>query len=629
MKRRLVATGLAATALALLAALILQSRPMPVETHLGHHSALVDLRRSVEDFYTLIAALESARAADQTLGEGTATVLARLEESPAAIRQQLSRVQGVDLQETRVENRVKSYTTTVADTSGLIRMLIEAQAAYVAQLSFLRDSGPGIVQSLREIRLDEAADSTFQLVVGTLDFARIDSPVGEYELRQLQNQLRGDRSVAANLPADMRRLNEAVDAILAGKPTIQSRLAQVTGSSLATTAENLIAAAEDRYRTTLASVSQARSLLAVFAMLLLAAAGFIAFRLSQSYQTLNRVNMDLEELNGSLEQRVHERTEELENALKELQDSQAQLVQAEKMSSLGQLVAGISHEINTPLLYLANNAVLIQERLELLQAFMQRCAGAFGLKADDFEDRKQFQIALAGALKNLKATIAEDDLVASIDDARDLLADSISGLNELTEMAQGLKDFSRLDRAPIEHFDVNSGLDRSVLIARSVLKHKAEVKKDYAQLPEIECAPSQLNQVFLNLLTNAAQAIEEEGEITIATRRYGENHIAIRIMDTGCGIAEADLDRIRDPFFTTKEVGTGTGLGLSIVDKIVRSHGGNLSIESEVGKGSAFTVVLPIKQSEPGDSALEPDDSLVSHGSNSALADDDKIAAAG
>jgi signal transduction histidine kinase len=159
-----------------------------------------------------------------------------------------------------------------------------------------------------------------------------------------------------------------------------------------------------------------------------------------------------------------------------------------------------------------------------------------------------------------------------------------------------LKDFSRLDRAPIANFDVNNGLDKTLMIAKNIVKHKATVRKFYGEVPEIQCSPSQINQVFLNIITNAAQAIETQGEIVITTRLQDANHVAIRISDTGCGIPEENLSKIRDPFFTTKEVGTGTGLGLSIVDEIIRSHHGELLVESEVGKGSTFTVVLPIKQ---------------------------------
>jgi two-component system NtrC family sensor kinase len=135
-----------------------------------------------------------------------------------------------------------------------------------------------------------------------------------------------------------------------------------------------------------------------------------------------------------------------------------------------------------------------------------------------------------------------------------------------------------------------------LLIAKNIVKHKASVSKLYGDVPEIECSPSQINQVFLNLITNAAQAIEKHGEIVITTKLRDASHVAIVIADTGSGISEENLSKIRDPFFTTKGVGGGTGLGLSIVDEIIRSHNGQLLVESEPGKGSVFTVVLPIKQ---------------------------------
>src|SRR5690606_4451446 len=265
----------------------------------------------------------------------------------------------------------------------------------------------------------------------------------------------------------------------------------------------------------------------------------------------------------------------------------------------GQLVAGISHEINTPLLYLANNAVLIQERLQLFREFVTKCNEAFSIKADQFEDRNAFQAKFIGALKGVKKMLQQEDLEATVQEAEDLTQDSIEGLEALTEMAQSLKDFSRLDRAPVASFDVNQGLEKTLTIARNVIKHKADVRKFYGDVPEIECSPSQINQVFLNLLTNAAQAIEDRGEIVITTKRHDDEHVAISIADNGCGIPPEIMDKIRDPFFTTKEVGSGTGLGLSIVDEIVRSHHGELKIESEVGRGSVFTVILPIGRKRP------------------------------
>jgi two-component system, NtrC family, sensor kinase len=238
----------------------------------------------------------------------------------------------------------------------------------------------------------------------------------------------------------------------------------------------------------------------------------------------------------------------------------------------------------------------VQERLGTLREFVKRAAGAFSIKSEDFADRAEYQMQFVNALKDVKTLLRDEELEAAIEEIQDLTRDSIAGLNDLTEMAQSLKDFSRLDRAPIATFDVNGGIDKTLVIAKNVVKHKATVVKHYGQLPEIECSPSQINQVFLNIITNAAQSIESEGTITITTRLYDSNNVAICIQDTGCGIPEENLSKIRDPFFTTKEVGTGTGLGLSIVDEIVRSHYGELIVESQVGQGSAFTVVLPIKR---------------------------------
>ena len=459
---------------------------------------------------------------------------------------------------------------------------------------------------MREIRLDRAATDTFHLMVGTLDYVSTSSSAQETDLRRLLASLGQDQRLNANMPGQADEFFASVTTVLDNRSIIQSRVTQVAGTPIPENARRLIEAAEDLYRSTLISVDQGRTLLSIFTVLLLAAAGFIAFRLKQSYRSLNRANVSLENMNVSLEQRVTERTDELAGTLENLKDSQVQLVQAEKMSSLGQLVAGISHEINTPLLYLANNSVLIQERLEAMEKFVKRCIGVFSLNAGDFPDRTEFQRAFLGALKELKTCLRENEIEESIEEARDLTVDSIEGLKDLTEMAQSLKDFSRLDRSPVGSFDVNAGLEKSLLIAKNALKHRADVQKNFGELPEIECSPSQINQIFLNIITNASQAIDEGGAIVITTELRDADRISISIADNGCGIPEENLSRIRDPFFTTKEVGMGTGLGLSIVDEIMRAHGGELVIESDVGKGSCFTILLPIK---PAASNTTPKDS--------------------
>jgi len=325
------------------------------------------------------------------------------------------------------------------------------------------------------------------------------------------------------------------------------------------------------------------------------------FRLQASYRDLNKSNRDLESVNNSLEERVVDRTQKLSEAYEDLKESQVQLVQAEKMSSLGELVAGISHEINTPLWYLISNATVLQERFEVLSDF---CAIAEKM-VEAVKAREGIKDAVGRGLIDMQKML-KDGMRDDIDEAKDLLQDSVEGLEELTELAQSLKDFSRLDRAQRGDFNVHEGLDKALLIAKNRLKNKATIHKHYGEVPTIHCSPSQINQIFLNLLTNAADAIEESGEIVIQTAA-DDRRVRVSISDTGAGIPDELMAKIRDPFFTTKEVGKGTGLGLSIVDQIVTSHGGELLIESEQGKGTTVTIVLPMVASMSVENALDPD----------------------
>jgi signal transduction histidine kinase len=595
MKRAAIALVLALAALALLISLALASRSLPVESHVAQYTIAADLERLNGDFRALVDTLESAWQEQTPPGEGARALLERVAAQPRQLPESLFALQGGASQEARLSNSHATFTTAIGEATALARELIADQTAYAAAVAFLRESGAGVIQDIRNQGLDRQAADAFQLVVGTLDFAGRNASVRSSELERLLVTLGRDQRVDA-MPGDSEVLLSSVSTILRTKPLIESKLTQLVGAPVANHATTLAAAAEDLYTVAVTRIDQARLMLAVYAVVLLLAVGFIALRLHGSYREINRANADLAVLNESLEQRVVARTQQLSGTLADLKESQVQLVQAEKMSSLGQLVAGISHEINTPLLYLANNAELIRERLEPLRDFVVASAAAFSMKSEDFADRAEYQAKFVGALRDVKLLLRDQELEAAIEEIQDLTRDSIGGLAELTEMAQSLKDFSRLDRAPIAAFDVNAGLDKTLLIAKNIVKHKATVSKFYGEIPEIECSPSQINQVFLNIVTNAAQAIETQGDIVITTKLHDAARVAIRIADTGCGIPEENLGKIRDPFFTTKEVGTGTGLGLSIVDEIIRSHHGELLVESVVGKGSAFTVVLPIKR---------------------------------
>jgi signal transduction histidine kinase len=182
-----------------------------------------------------------------------------------------------------------------------------------------------------------------------------------------------------------------------------------------------------------------------------------------------------------------------------------------------------------------------------------------------------------------------------VQELKGLVDDGLYGIDQITELVGNLKDFSRLDRSKVTAINLNDSLQSTLLLARHQLKH-VEVRRRFAELPPITCAPSQINQVFLNLVTNAAQAIERpDGVISITTRKLDDGHVAVDVEDNGKGIPEDVMPQIFDPFFTTKGPGKGTGLGLSICYKIVSEHGGRITVRSREGAGTTFTVELPLQ----------------------------------
>ncbi len=312
---------------------------------------------------------------------------------------------------------------------------------------------------------------------------------------------------------------------------------------------------------------------------------------------LGYLGLRLKAANQSLEHRVVKRTEELSDALKHLKESEAQLIQSEKMSSLGQMVAGVAHEINTPLAYVKNSLGRVAEQLPSLRSTIDHSEKLLLLlKAGDNPDE------LSREFKHTSMQIAALKQQHVIEELESLVKDGLFGTGQVAEIVGNLKDFSRLDRSKVSKFNLNDGLDSTLLLAKHLLK-SVEVHKKFSDLPEIVCSPSQLNQVFLNLITNAAQALpDEHGIITLSSRVEGDG-VAVDVVDNGKGIPPDVLPKIFDPFFTTKEIGKGTGLGLSISYKIIRQHGGRITVDSRPELGTKFTVWLPLKP--PAESELE------------------------
>ncbi|WP_020648077.1 DAHL domain-containing protein [Solimonas variicoloris] len=360
------------------------------------------------------------------------------------------------------------------------------------------------------------------------------------------------------------------------------------------------------YESQLAEVNRYRLILAAYTALLLLILAWLGLRLRRSYRELDRANAELSHANEHLEEQVETRTHDLSQALDELRASQAQLVQSEKMASLGQMVAGVAHEINTPLGYARSNAEIVRGSL----ADLRQLCGAQNRALDLLTDERAREDEVAQAMATAQALRESIDAEALAGDLDGLLADTDHGLLQIAELVASLKDFSRVDRSRHDLFNVNDGLDSALKIAHNQLKGRVEVIRQYGALPAIECSPSQLNQVFLNLITNAAQAIveagQENGRIYLHTQAEGDG-IAIRILDTGVGMSEDVRARIFEPFFTTKPVGHGTGLGLSIVFRIIEDHGGRIEVRSTPGKGSAFTIRLPLRQPRANAAPIEAD----------------------
>jgi PAS domain S-box-containing protein len=273
-----------------------------------------------------------------------------------------------------------------------------------------------------------------------------------------------------------------------------------------------------------------------------------------------------------------------------LRQSEMQLMQAEKMSSLGQMVAGIAHEVNTPLGYVKSNLQLLldaQKEIQSLLALHQKL-------------KEQILHGSSTAVAKLLNEIEEKSETATLHtEVEKICLNSLDGIERIQDLVSSLKNFSRLDEADFKQTDLNENIESTLKIAAHLIREKGiKVEKDFGTLPEIPAYPAQLNQVFLNLITNAVQAItHEKGKIKITTRQAGD-YVVTKVSDNGIGIKPEHLNKIFEPFFTTKDIGKGTGLGLSIAYKIVEKHRGRISVESAVGKGSIFTVELPIQQAD-------------------------------
>lgn len=310
-----------------------------------------------------------------------------------------------------------------------------------------------------------------------------------------------------------------------------------------------------------------------------------------------RAEEDLTNLNENLEERVSERTrrleslnreikthqKELEAAYEDLKTKQATILHQDKMAGIGQLAAGVAHDINNPIGFVFNNLKSLETYSNRLVSYIEKQAEALQTCASN------------ELLQELEETHKMLKLDFILGDFNTLIEESIEGTTRVSNIVKNLHTFSRSDDPECKDTDIIECLESTINIARNELKYKADVNRDYAEIPKVYCFPQQLNQVFMNLLINAAQSIEKRGMITVKVWSTDDD-VFIAISDTGSGIPAEHLSRIFEPFYTTKEVGKGTGLGLSITYDIIKKHRGDISVDSEIGKGTTFTIRLPLKR---------------------------------
>lgn len=317
-------------------------------------------------------------------------------------------------------------------------------------------------------------------------------------------------------------------------------------------------------------------------------------RLKEEYEQRQRAQDELKELNTLLEEKVKDRTSllnqknyQLEETNKDLKEAQVQLLQAEKMASVGQLAAGVAHEINNPVGFVSSNISTLSEYVATYQMIFSQIQ----VVIDQKDENKR-----AASLIELEKMLGKQDMAFINEDISDLLSDSREGLQRVAEIVKGLKLFSRVDSDQMQKHNINDCVRTTLAMVNNQLKYICTVETHLGRIPDVEMNVGKISQVITNLLINAGQAIEatgKNGRIIITTCTVGE-FVELRVEDSGCGIPPSHLDKLFNPFFTTKPEGQGTGLGLSISFGIAQEHGGMLSATSTEGDGSTFTLALPI-----------------------------------
>lgn len=428
--------------------------------------------------------------------------------------------------------------------------------------------------------------ANFQALLGKINALVFDVVIGE-DLQK--TRLENDRDELITIGSEysfenQQRTQELIDQFIADINAILDTYApskEQFENLNSLKASQLLDDIEDSYTVyhnqSITKANQFRNALLIYGLCLLVALLFFAWQIRKSYLNLG--------------QQVTEQTEEIQGAYDDLKESQEQLIQSEKMASLGQMVAGVAHEINTPLGYVTSNVDTLKGNFEDIEVLVNMLGETTSEVRKPNRDNKAISSKLGAMIKMYEQLQANELSEESVQ----LLNDGAYGLEEISKLVTSLKDFARLDRQSTEKFNIHRSLESSVIIASNHIKgNNVNVVKNYDErISEISCFPSKLNQLFLNIITNACQSMKAKGgTLTISTKGRDEK-IEIQFKDEGCGMDEETQHKMFDPFFTSKDVGEGTGLGMSIAYKIIEAHHGTIEVQSTVGLGTIIDICLP------------------------------------
>jgi two-component system, NtrC family, sensor kinase len=499
-----------------------------------------------------------------------------------------------------LENALRDKTADVFGENAALKVLLDQYRkvmdekitmieSFKSQNSILRNSSrflpvaaTEMIEAVRASNLSAGAKAEVEESLnGVLTNTMTYNLAPDATLKETVEQLAtGLKTKGAKLPEE---LKERVDVFAAHSATILRQqeigdklLTQLAVLPTAKKIDELADAFQKQHEEALTGQQIYRQLLIGFSIFLLALLAFFGWRLMRSYRDLNKSNVQLNKANM------------------ELKESQMALVQSEKMSALGQMVAGIAHEINTPLAYVKGTLSVLAEQFgplrDLAKHAYQFTQVVHATTPDKQEVNRQY-----AHVSRLSAEVEEHKVMEELGT---LLKDGLHGIDEISEIVVNLKNFSRLDRAKVSEFSVQDGLESTLMLAKNMLKNHVQIVKEYGALPKISCSPSQINQVFLNIITNAVHAMPESRKdsavITLRTTRPSDGMVCVEIQDNGTGIPKDVLPKIFDPFYTTKEIGKGTGMGLSISYKIIQEHGGRIEVATEEGMGTVFSILLPV-----------------------------------